>query len=381
MEDYGDCTKRQVSDLSGMDVSELFFEIDDPLQEGKCFHLLSDIVMLVLCGYLADCEGFEEVYDYALDKEPILRQFLELPFGIPSHDTLNRLFRGLEPTQLEGLLPQWGKEIVGILKDKQLIVDGKQLRGTLEVGHKQASVQIVRVWAAGQRLCLAQVGSKTNELKAIPTLLQRLDMAGSVVTIDAIGCQKTITKLMVEKKADYLIGLKANQDGLYQQVVDWFERVRPTLTRAVSRDLEHGRAEKRVVMVSEELSLLDAAEGWSGLKSVVCVESSRWLNGKEQQTKRYYISSLSGCSAATMAHYIRRHWSIENQQHWHLDVTFSEDQCQVRKDQAPRNLTTMRKLALGLVSQEPTKMSLKRKRKKAARDDNYLLKLLSQLHL
>ena len=364
-----------------MDVSELFFEIDDPLQEGKCFHLLSDIVMLVLCGYLADCEGFEEVYDYALDKEPILRQFLELPFGIPSHDTLNRLFRGLEPTQLEGLLPQWGKEIVGILKDKQLIVDGKQLRGTLEVGHKQASVQIVRVWAAGQRLCLAQVGSKTNELKAIPTLLQRLDMAGSVVTIDAIGCQKTITKLMVEKKADYLIGLKANQDGLYQQVVDWFERVRPTLTRAVSRDLEHGRAEKRVVMVSEELSLLDAAEGWSGLKSVVCVESSRWLNGKEQQTKRYYISSLSGCSAATMAHYIRRHWSIENQQHWHLDVTFSEDQCQVRKDQAPRNLTTMRKLALGLVSQEPTKMSLKRKRKKAARDDNYLLKLLSQLHL
>lgn len=366
-----------------MDVAELFFEIDDPRQEGKCFHQLSDILMIVLCGYLADCEGFEEVYDYACDKHDVLREFLELPCGIPSHDTLNRVFRRLDPTQLEALLMNWGKHIVGLLTHKQLIVDGKQLRGTVEAGHKQATVQIVSVWAEQERICLAQsqIATKTNEIKTIPDLLKPLDITGSVVTIDAIGCQKTITELIIDKKADYVIGLKANQDGLYEQVADWFERIKPTLQADVSRDLGHGRAEKRTVWLSETLSLVDAATGWVGLRSVICVESSRWLNGKEQHGKHFYISSLSGCSAAQMGRYIRRHWSIENEQHWHLDVTFDEDACQVRKDHAPRNLTTMRKLALGLISRDPAKMSLKRKRKKAARDDAYLMTLLSQLNV
>lgn len=366
-----------------MDVAELFFEIDDPRQEGKCFHQLSDILMIVLCGYLADCEGFEEVHDYACDKEGILREFLELPCGIPSHDTLNRVFRRLEPTQLEALLTNWGKEIVGLLAQKQLIVDGKQLRGTVEAWHKQATVQIVSVWAEKERLCLAQsqIADKTNEIKAIPNLLKPLDITGSVVSIDAIGCQKTITQLIIEKKADYVIGLKANQDGLYEQVADWFERIKPSLQADVKRDLGHGRAEKRTVWLSENLTLIDAAVGWSGLKSVVCVESSRWLNEKQQHSKHFYISSLSGISAAQMGHYIRRHWSIENQQHWHLDVTFDEDGSGVRQDFAPRNLSTIRKLALSLISRDPTKMSLKRKRKKAARDDAYLMTLLSQLNV
>lgn len=214
-----------------MDVAELFFEIDDPRQEGKCFHQLNDILMIVLCGYLADCEGFEEVHDYACDKQNVLREFLELPFGIPSHDTLNRVFGRLEPTQLETLLTNWGKEIVGLLAQKQLIVDGKQLRATLEAGHKQATVQIVSVWAEKERLCLAQsqIGDKTNEIKAIPDLLKPLDITGSIVSIDAIGCQKRITELIIDKQADYVIGLKANQDELYKQVADWFERIKPTL--------------------------------------------------------------------------------------------------------------------------------------------------------
>lgn len=366
-----------------MDIAELFFEIDDPRQEGKCFHQLTDILMIVLCGYLADCEGFEEIHDYACDKHDVLAEFLELPCGIPSHDTLNRVFRRLEPTQLESLLTNWGKAIVGLLAQKQLIVDGKQLRGTVEAGHKQAAVQIVSVWAEKERLCLAQsqIANKTNEIKAIPDLLTSVDIAGSVVSIDAIGCQQPIAELIIDKKADYLIGLKANQGGIYEQVVGWFERTLPSLPAHTSRDLGHGRAEKRTVLVSEKLDLLDAVDGWVGLKSVVCVASSRWLNSKEQLSKRYYISSLTGYSAAQMGEYIRRHWSIENEQHWHLDLTFGEDACQVRKDHAPRNLTTVRKLALGLISREPAKMSLKRKRKKAARDDAYLMRLLSQLNV
>lgn len=149
----------------------------------------------------------------------------------------------------------------------------------------------------------------------------------------------------------------------------------------MSRDLGHGRAEKRTVWLSENLTLIDAATGWIGLKSVVCVESSRWLNNKEQFNRRFYISSLSDCSAAKMGGYIRQHWSIENQQHWHLDITFDEDECRVGQDHAPRNLTTIRKLALGLISRDLAKMSLKRKRKKAARDDAYLITLLSQLNI
>ena len=284
---------------------------------------------------------------------------------------------------MEALLTNWGKQIVGLLAQKQLIVDGKQLRGTVAAGQKQASVQLVSVWAEKERMCLAQsqIGAKTNEIKAIPELLAPLDITGSVVSIDAIGCQKAITQLLVDKQADYVLGLKANQDGLYEQVAALFERVTPSLAPAVSRDLGHGRAEKRTVWVSEKLTLVEAAVGWAGLKSVVCVESSRWLADKQEHSKRFYISSLSGCSAAQIGHYIRHHWSIENQQHWHLDLTFDEDRCQVRRDHAPRNLTTIRKLALGLLSQDPAKMSLKRKRKKAARDDAYLSTLLSQLNV
>lgn len=365
-----------------MDVAEFFFEVDDPRQSGMCYHELSDIIMIVLCGYLADCEGFEEVHDYAVDKQAVLNDFLELPWGIPSHDTLNRVFRLIDPRQLETVLMQWGRQIVGLLADKQLVIDGKQLRGTPKAAKKQANVQIVSVWAAGEQVCLAQgqIEQKTNEIKAIPQVLTRLAIEGSVVSIDAIGCQKEIARLIVEtKKANYVIALKANQDGLYEQVIDHLVRVGPGLATDVSRDLGHGQGEKRTVMVSEELALVDAVQGWPGLKSVVCVEAVRWTKGKEETSKRFYISSLSGISATQMGHYIRRHWSIENQLHWHLDVTFDEDRCRVRKDHAPRNLTTVRKVALGLLRRNPLKMSLARKRKKAARDDIYLKDLLSQL--
>ena len=365
-----------------MNVAEFFFELDDPRRDGSCYHVLSDIVMIVLCGYLADCEGFEEVHDYAVDKQELLKEFLELPCGIPSHDTLNRAFRLIDPDQLEAILLQWGKNIVGLLTDKHLIVDGKQLRGTCTKGRKQANVQIVSLWAEGERMCLTQgqIAEKTNEIKAIPEILNPLDIKGSVLTIDAIGCQKSLCELIVtDKKADYVIGLKANQDGLYEQVVSHFERVKSSLSPHVSRDLGHDRAEKRTVSVSEDLRWLDAATGFVGLRSVVCVESIRWVNQKEKHSKRFYISSLLGVDAAQMGRYIRRHWSIENELHWHLDVTFGEDACQVRQDYAPRNLTTVRKISLGLLKRDPTKMSLARKRKKAARDDEFLKSLLSQL--
>jgi predicted transposase YbfD/YdcC len=365
-----------------MDVAEFFFEVDDPRRDGSCFHLLSDIIMLVLCAYLADCEGFVEVHDYAIDKQEVLAEFLVLPCGIPSHDTINRVFRRIDPTQLEAALSQWGQHLVGLLTGKQLAIDGKQLRGTTPAGHKQANVQLVTVWVEAHRLTLAQqqVADKSNEITAIPELLKPIDIEGSLVTIDAIACQTDIVALIVGKKADYLISLKANQGTLYDQVVDHFERHCIPNNQFISRDLGHGRAEKKTVWVSGELALIDAADGWCGLQSVVRVESECWRSGKRQHTYRYYISSLENPAAERVCRAIRRHWSIENEQHWHLDVSFEEDACQVRCDHAPRNLSTIRKLALGLITQESSKMSLKRKRKKAARDDAYLKTLLSQLH-
>lgn len=365
-----------------MDVAEFFFEVDDPRRDGSCFHVLSDIIMIVLCGYLADCEGFVEVHDYAIDKERFLRGFLQLPSGIPSHDTLNRVFRHIDPTQLEAALGQWSQQIVQLIKGQHLAIDGKQLRGTTPSGKKQAPIQLVSVWAEAHRLCLAQeqIEEKANEIVAIPNLLKPLDIEGAMITIDAIGCQKELVALIVQKKADYIIGLKTNQGTLYDQVRDHFEQHKEAMSQSVSRDLGHGRAEKRTVWVSHDLRWLDAVEGWAGLSSVIGVESECWRGEVVHRASRYYISSLVSSTPEQAGRYIRRHWSIENEQHWHLDITFDEDSCQVRSDHAPRNLSTIRKLALGLISQESSKMSLKRKRKKAARDDNYLETLLVQLH-
>ena len=364
-----------------MDYAEFFEEVTDYRVQGRCLHELSDILLLVLCGLLADCEIFEDIYDYACDKEATLREFMDLPAGIPSHDTLNRVFRHLMPTELERCLSQWGQAIVTLLAGRHLIIDGKQLRGTTPAGKRQAPVQLVSVWAAEQRLCLAQtaVETKRNELVAIPQVLDLLEVKGSVVTLDAMGCQRAVAAELVAKGADYVLALKQNQGELHRQVAAHFAPLLAQPAAHQQRDKGHGRGELRRVWVSHHWGLVDAGADWPGLQTLVCQQTTRWVAGQSQQATRYFRCSLAKASAATLAGYIRGHWSIENQQHWHLDVTFAEDACQCRRDHAPRNLSTMRKLALTLLRRSPLVMSLKRKRKKAARDDKFLLQLLAQL--
>ena len=364
-----------------MDYAEFFEEVTDYREAGRCLHELSDILLLVLCGLLADCETFEEIYDYACDKELVLREFMALPAGIPSHDTLNRVFRHLNPVELERCLADWGQHIVGLLSGRHLVIDGKQLRGTTPHGRRQAPVQLVSVWATEQRMCLAHrpVAAKRNEVAAIPQVLDLVDVAGSVVSLDAMGCQRAVAATLVERGADYVLALKQNQGDLHAQVVAHFV---PLLVQPPAHqhlDKGHGRGERRRIWCSQDLGLVDAGAGWSGLRTLVCVQTTRWLHGREEQATRYFLSSLGQTSAAALAGYVRRHWGIENQQHWHLDVTFAEDACQCRRDHAPRNLSTLRKLALTLIQRCPLKMSLKRKRKKAARDDAFLHQLLAQL--
>lgn len=364
-----------------MDYAEFFEEVTDYRVAGRCLHELSDILLLVLCGLLADCETFEDIYDYACDKEATLREFMDLPAGIPSHDTLNRVFRHLVPTELERCLCQWGQEIVALLAGRHLIIDGKQLRGTMPAGQRQAPVQLVSVWAAEQRVCLAQtaVEAKRNELVAIPQVLDLVEVWGSVVTLDAMGCQRAVAAKLGARGADYVLALKQNQGDLHRQVAAHFAPLLPQPPAHQRRDKDHGRGELRRIWVSQQWGLVDAGADWPGLQTLVCQQTTRWVAGKVQQATRYFLSSLAGASAATLAGYVRGHWGIENQQHWHLDVTFAEDASRCPCDYAPRNLSTMRKLALTLLRRLPLVMSLKRKRKKAARDDKFLLQLLAQL--
>ena len=366
-----------------MDYAEFFEEVTDYRVQGRCLQELGDILLLVLCRLLSDCETVEDIYDYACDKEATLRAFMDLPAGIPSHDTLNRVFRRLAPTELERCLSQWGHAIVALLRGRHLIIDGKQLRGTTPAGQRQAPVQLVSVRAAEQRLCLAQtaVAAKHNELVAIPQVLDLVEVSGSVVTLDALGCQRAVAAKLREKGADYVLALKLNQGDLHRQVVAHFAPLLAAPAAAQQRDKGHGRGELRRVWVSQQWGLVDAGADWPGLQTLVCQQTTRWVAGQAQaQTAtRYFLSSLAGASAATLAGYVRGHWSSKNQQHWHLDVTFAEDASQCRRDHAPRNLSTMRKLALTLLRRSPLVMSLKRKRKKTARDDQFLRQLLAQL--
>ena len=366
-----------------MNYAEFFEEVSDYRVQGRCLHELSDILLLVLCGLLADCETFEDIYDYACDKEATLREFMELPAGIPSHDTLNRVFRHLVPHELERCLQEWGQTIVALLAGRHLIIDGKQLRGTTPAGQRQAPVQLVSIWAAEQRMCLAQtaVETKRNELVAIPQVLDLVDIKNSVVTLDAMGCQRAVAAKIIEKGADYVLALKQNQGELHRQVAAHFAPLLVQLAAHQQRDKGHGRGELRQVWVSRQWGLVDAGADWPGLHTLVCQRTTRWVAGQPQQATRYFLCSLAQASAATLAGYVRGHWGIENQQHWHLDVTFAEDASQCRRAHAPRNLSTMRKLALTLLQRSPLVMSLKRKRKKAARDDKFLFQLLDQLPL
>lgn len=358
---------------------EHFSELVDYRVEGRCLHRLSDILLLILCGVIADCDDFAQIHDYGKDKEDFLKQQLGLGLenGIPSEDTLWRAMRWLKAEPLQQCLRACYQEIGISLQGKHLCIDGKELRGTVPAGKKHALVQLVSVWVVEESLSFGQlaVESKSNEITAIPALLEVLDCAGATITIDAIGCQKDIAEKIIERQADYIIGLKQNQGQLYEQVSQWLEKQKPALPCYEQWEKDHSRGEHRKVYVCQQLDLLEATHEWEKLQSVVLVETKRLVKGNEQISTRYYISSLKDKAPQAYASLIRGHWQIENKLHWHLDMSFREDQSQLKKDNAPENMSTIRKLALFIIGKDTTKGSIKRKRKKAARDNNFLLNL------
>ena len=360
-------------------IEEIFSTIPDPRVVGRCSHKLTDILMIALCTLIADGEDFEDMVVFCEEKEELLRSFLELPNGIPSHDTFNRVFQVIDYQCLGACLGQYGKELLSIVAEKQICIDGKKLRGVTPTKRGNHGLYILNAWVSENRLCIGQskVEDKSNEITAIPVLINQLDLKDSTVSIDAIGCQKDIATAIRGKEAHYFLSVKKNQPDLFEEVSEAFKYNKVNQETA-PWEYDHGRFEQR------QCALLDAREvlgpnllsQWTDLETLVKVVAQRTIKGVTKEEIRYYISSDKSNKPLYFNSLAIGHWSIENHLHWHLDVTFNEDACRARTNNAPLNLSTMRKLALHLIGQMTDKKSFKKRRYMAALNDDYLFKVL-----
>ena len=360
-------------------------EIKDPRKERTKLHLLKDILVIAVCATICGADNWEDIAEFGESKREWFATFLELENGIPSHDTFRRVFILLDNIELKTLFVEWLSATVSLSKGSLVNIDGKNLCGSREPLKGKKALNMVSAWASEQSVVLGQVRceEKSNEITAIPELLKVLNLAGCIVTIDAIGCQKEIVREIVGKKADYVISLKGNQGNLHQEIkdyLDWAERIGfKEIGYDDCKTLEkgHGRIEERRCWVTEEIGWLEEKEEWKNLKSVVMVESIREIIGKEPTVeRRYFISSLEA-NAKELLRCVRGHWAIENELHWCLDIGFREDNCQVREAVSAENLATLRHIGINLLKQEKSsKRGIEGKRKKAGWDENYLRKVL-----
>lgn len=355
---------------------ELFGVLRDPRVGGRCDHELLDIVVIVLCGTIAGLDDFVSIADYARANEGWLKDRLGLKLGngIPSHDTLNRVFALVSPTEFHDCFLKWVALACARMKIKQIAIDGKALRGSRK-GASQP-LHIVSAWATEMGITLAQVrtAEKSNEITAIPELLDLLDISGALVSIDAAGCQKEIAAKIVAQKGDYLLAVKGNQPRLCADIerlaLDAMENDYAGLSQHTVKDEGHGRKEMRFCFVMTDLEKIRDRELWEGLKSLVCVVRCRTVNGEESAETQYYVSSRLG-SARMFQQGTRGHWTIENGCHWVLDVSFGEDDSRLREGHAPENMSLVRKITLAMLKKTPEKMGIKNRRKKAGYDNAY----------
>jgi predicted transposase YbfD/YdcC len=356
-----------------------FSELRDPRVERTREHLLEEILLMVLAAVLSGAESWNEIEGYGKAKHAWFKGFLTLPGGIPSHDTFNRVISALDPAELEDGFVAWVSSIAKLTAGEVVAIDGKALCGTREAG-KTTLVHMVSAWASANNLVLAQrkVDAKSNEITAIPKLLAALELSGTVVTIDAMGCQRAIAEKIVGKKADYILAVKENQGHLLEEIKDSFQMLAADAVQT-EIDCAHGRVERRRCSVIADLSLIEKAAEWASLQGLVRIESQRYhkVADKTEREIRYYITSLKP-DARQLNRAIRQHWGIENKLHWALDVSFGEDLDRKRQQNSAQNFSLLNRIALNLLRQDKTtKLGIKGKRLKAGWDNNYLLKLLT----
>ena len=357
--------------------------IPDPRVTGRCNHLLVDIIVIAITAILCGADDWNSIAGFGKAKQEWFRRFLQLPSGIPSHDTFRRVFARISPSAFQECFIEWVRDVAGTIEGV-IAIDGKTLRRSHDRGIGKKAIHMVSAWAAENSLVLGQVKTdeKSNEITAIPELLNLLDINGCIVTIDAMGCQKAIAKQITEKKADYVLALKGNQSGLQEAVeavfqeadivgyknfpVDYFE----------TSERSRNRVETRRHWTIECDESFEHTKLWEGLNIIGMVECERTLNGATTIEYRYYIGSIEN-NAQLFGKAVRDHWGIENKLHWRLDMGFREDESRIRKGHSAENFAVMRHFAINLLKQDKlTKLGVKNKRLKAGWDDEYRVDLL-----
>lgn len=341
-------------------------------------HLLTDIIAITIAATLCGCTGYDDIEDFALVREEWLGTFLELPNGIPSHDTINRVFSNMDPVKFEQCFRNWVDAILEDYQGQLISIDGKTIRGAKEHGTK-SPIHMVSAWANESNMVLGQVrvSEKSNEVTAIPELLKSLLIKGNIISIDAMGCQEDIAECIIDGKGDYLLAVKNNQPTLYQDMEDSF-RFLKTAGYDETIDIGHGRIETRKCTIITDLAHIGEPGRWKDLRVLIKLESERRFKatGKTEKAIRYYIGSKSA-GADFYQQNIRGHWAIENKLHWTLDVVFQEDADRKRNKNAAQNFSLINKVAINILKNDQTKsISIRRKKNIAAWDMKYLQVLL-----
>lgn len=367
----------------GLVFLEYFRDLPDPRQAGKVVYPLDEVLLLCLLAVLAGAEAFTDIARFGTKKLELLRRFRPFRDGTPAHDHLGDIFATLDAEKFQQCFVAWVAAQTGVPADV-IAIDGKTVRRSFQKKGAKDAIHMVSAFAARQRLVLGQVkvAEKSNEIIAIPRLLDMLAIEGAVVTIDAMGCQREIAKKVVDKKADYVLALKGNQGSLRDDVERFVAEQKAngfqdaTISRDQTVDGDHGRIETRTTTVIHDVAWLQERHNWPGLKGVIIVESIREIDGKTEQETRFYITSLL-LLAPQVGLIVRNHWSVENSLHWVMDMVFRDDECRVRTDHAPANFTTIKHMALNLLRRAPGKDSLRLRRKVAAWDDDFLATILT----
>ncbi len=359
-----------------------FRRLHDPRVAGRTKHLLIDLLVMALCGVIANCDDWPDIALFARQRASWFRRFLRLPGGIPAHDTFERVFAALDPRALQACCLAWLREVAGLAGLEHIAIDGKSLRGS--ASSKLGALHVVSAWATQAHVSLGQVAveGKGNEITAIPQLLELLDLHGALVTIDAIGCQKGIARKIRDRGGDYILVVKANQERLLSDVQETVTKALEgelpagRVRQCTTREQGHGRVEERQCVIVEDVGGIRDRPLWPHLRTVGMYYRERTVNGQQTAEACFFIGSRR-MAARRYAAALRNHWGIENNLHWQLDVSFHEDASRVENRHGAENLSLFRKLALSLLKQNPRQESMARKRKAAAVDPGYLAEIIT----
>jgi len=363
-----------------------FKELEDPRMDRTKDHSLPDILGIAICAVICGADGWTQIEMFGQSKKKWFGTFLDLPNGIPSHDTFRRVFNMLDPEAFEKCFMAWVDNLAQASQGRLIAVDGKTIRRSLDAANGKAAVHMVSAWCDANQMVLGQLATeeKSNEITAIPKLLKLIDISEAVVTIDAMGCQKAIAKTIVAEGGDYVLQLKGNQGGLHDETVELFDKclrddclgIKYTKTKTVNGG--HGRIEQRTIWATEDVSWFSERSKWKNLRSLIRVQCKRTIDGETSSEYHYYISSLPAANPEMLLGYIRGHWSVENRLHWCLDISFADDDRRIRTGYGAENFARLSRIGLNLLKAEKTlRAGIKSKRLNCGWNHNYLLKVLT----